>query len=391
MFQSENKKYGYNLLLVDDNQLHQEYIFRVFEDKAYNIYTSSNGTDALKRLKTMRPDLILLDVIMPGLNGFEVCERIKSNKETRNIPVIFLTSKTDKESIVKGFEIGGSDYITIPFNPDELKVRVRTHLELKRRQEELEYANTELDMKVSERTKELENANKMLQNLEKNKADFLTLISYKIRTPLNTIMGFTQILNNTIKDERQRKNLQMIKGASEKLMQIAETANLVTSLSTEKIKANFTEVDIKELLRLTIKELDHELNAKNIVLTTDISNHKINGDNKLLKITFYNILENAVRYSQKNSEIILKAYREEKNSKVQFIDNGPGFADETLNVIKNLSMDEPLRNFDENSFGLGIFTAKIVADLHYGQMQISNNQKSGAAVQFIFPIEETEF
>lgn len=389
MFQDTDEKRTYTLLLVDDNRLHQEYVIRIFEDKRYRIYSVNDGEEALKRMKTMRPDIILLDVIMPGISGFEVCKRIKNNNETYNIPVIFLTSKTDNESIVKGFEVGGSDYITIPFNPDELIARVHTHLELKTRREKLEQVNEELDTKVSERTKELENANKILQSLEKNKADFLTLISYKIRTPLNTIMGFTQILNNALQDEKQQKNLQMIKSASEKLMQIADTANLVTSLSTEKIKYSFTEVTVKDLMRLTINELDHELNAKNIVLITDIQNHNIRGDNKLLKITFYNILENAIRYSPKNEEIEIKAEKKDETSYISFRDNGPGFPKETLQVVKNLSTATPLRNFDENSFGLGIFTAKIVSDLHSGNMVVYNREERGACVQFELPVQET--
>ena len=375
------------LLLVDDNQMHLEYILRVFEDQPFKIRTANDGDDALQKIKSFKPDLILLDIIMPGINGFELCQQLKEKDETAGIPVIFLTSKTDQESVIRGLELGGTDYITIPFNPDELKIRVKNQLSLKKKYQELESKNKDLSQTVNERTQQLEETDKPLKDTEKTKADFLTLLSYKIRTPLNTIMGFTQILENLLKDERHLKNLKMIKGASEKLNQIADTAILITSLNSDKIKKNFTEINIKDIIKLAIDEHDNELNGRNIVTITDIEPFTMNGDGRLIKISIHNILENAIRHSPSNSQIEILTYQDNDKKVIELSDEGPGFDENALEVIKNFSIDEPLPRFNSNEFGLGLITTKLIIDIHEGKLTAKNKSEKGASVKLSFPTE----
>ncbi|MBI9069464.1 MAG: response regulator [Salinivirgaceae bacterium] len=121
-----------NILIVDDNQENLKVVSNFLKDKGYNIALSLDGPGALKILETDKIDLILLDIMMPGMNGFEVCEKIRSNENTIDIPIIFLTAKNDTDDVVKGFQIGGVDYITKPFKKEELYARVSTHVQLKR-------------------------------------------------------------------------------------------------------------------------------------------------------------------------------------------------------------------------------------------------------------------
>jgi len=119
------------ILIVDDNPVNHKVIGSILIDNGYEVGSSLDGNNALEFIKRIEPDLILLDIMMPEMDGFEVCKRLKNNVLTRHIPVIFLTSKNSTEDIVKGFQKGGVDYISKPFNKDELLARINTHIEIK--------------------------------------------------------------------------------------------------------------------------------------------------------------------------------------------------------------------------------------------------------------------
>jgi two-component system, sensor histidine kinase and response regulator len=120
------------ILIVDDNLKNLQVTAKILKDKGFAISLAQSGQSALTQIEQHKPDLILLDIMMPGMDGFEVCIKLKENTETKDIPVIFLTAKTETEDIVRGFELGGADYITKPFNKDELFARVNNHIQLKR-------------------------------------------------------------------------------------------------------------------------------------------------------------------------------------------------------------------------------------------------------------------
>jgi two-component system sensor histidine kinase/response regulator len=133
------------ILLVEDTPEHIETVVAVLHDNDYKIRIAKNWSAALKLLSQHQPDLILLDIYMPEMDGFELCKTIKSNRAFSSIPIIFLTARDDEESIRKGFELGAQDYVVKPFHGSELQARVKTHLKLKQQTESLQEANRELD------------------------------------------------------------------------------------------------------------------------------------------------------------------------------------------------------------------------------------------------------
>ncbi len=154
---------GERILIVDDTLQNIQVLGTVLREQNYQINVAQNGIQALEMVEKVEPDLILLDVMMPEMDGFEACQRLKADEKTREIPIIFLTAKVETEDVVHGFEIGAIDYVTKPFNAIELLARVKTHLELRRlRQELLEY-NEQLEAKVAERTVEVQRAHKQLE------------------------------------------------------------------------------------------------------------------------------------------------------------------------------------------------------------------------------------
>ena len=159
---AEDEK-GARVLIVDDTVQNIQVLGTVLREQNYQINVAQNGLQALESVEKVPPDLILLDVMMPELDGFETCKRLKANDETKEIPIIFLTAKVETEDVVHGFELGAVDYVTKPFNAVELLARVKTHLELRRLQRELEEYSEQLEQKVAERTAEVRQAHLQLQ------------------------------------------------------------------------------------------------------------------------------------------------------------------------------------------------------------------------------------
>jgi DNA-binding response OmpR family regulator len=181
-----------HILIVDDNFKNIQVLGNILREQGFDIAVATNGDEALDWVKTEKFDLILLDIMMPGMDGYAVCDTLKKSEKTKHIPVIFLTAKTDSESIVKGFELGGVDYITKPFNVSELISRVKTHVELKRTREDLIEAYNQLGM-------ERDKSEKLLLNILPQKvANELKESGYSIPEKFeNVTVLFTDFVNFT--------------------------------------------------------------------------------------------------------------------------------------------------------------------------------------------------
>jgi len=212
------KKSEVLIMLVDDDILNNflNKMFLTNYDCKIKIIEFLNGKEALIYLKNSEnkmPDLILLDIQMPEMGGFDVCKILKSNAKTKDIPVIFLTSAIDTESILKGFNLGGIDYITKPFNNEELTIRVNTHIDLRAKTLELQKINQNLEKIVEERTHQLH--------------EYAFITSHNLRKPLANIIGFISILEQSIdKKEQFPEILKYLKNSSTELDNIIkETAH----------------------------------------------------------------------------------------------------------------------------------------------------------------------
>ena len=190
-----------NLLVVEDNPTNLSFLFNYLTKSGFKVLVATDGETAIQRVESAQPDLILLDVMMPGIDGFEVCKRLKSNPSMRDIPVIFMTALSDTLKKVHGFEIGAVDYITKPIQPEEVVSRIQTHLTLRNLQKELQVKNEHLlqsQQQEKQRALELEKA---LQKLQKTEVQLIQAekmssfgkiaagIAHEINNPINFIYG----------------------------------------------------------------------------------------------------------------------------------------------------------------------------------------------------------
>lgn len=211
------------LLVVDDVEANIDILLEVLSED-YAVRVAIDGPTALSSVRKALPDLILLDVMMPGMDGFEVCRRLKADPTTAEIPIVFLTAMHEDEDVTYGLDLGAIDYITKPFNPAMVKARVRNHLELKRHRDHLSAL-------VVERTGELAIANDRLKELSRLKDDFLQMIAHEIRTPANGVLGIGElIIDMCPPSEECTLFSRHFRLSKKRLLNLIEDSTLITSL-----------------------------------------------------------------------------------------------------------------------------------------------------------------
>ena len=379
------------ILIVDDNPQNLQVLGKILQENKFEIEFAISGEAALVWLKKQQFDLILLDINMPGMNGFEVCRKIRSDPVMNNVPIIFLSANTDRESILKGFEFGAQDFVTKPFDSRELLARVRTHLALKNSLEKLGKFNRLLEEKVIERTRQLQEANAKLEvlnltliDLDKAKADFLNLISHEIRTPLNGILGPLELLKEPA-DARDIAGLVEILDMSVKrLERFSLNALLITRLKTKQYEKRKDKIHLSNLFKEVLDEEKEKFQSKNIQVKRNDNKRfdLIYGDVELIKKCISNILDNAIRFSPMNGTIEIDTYVEEQSIICEIKDNGKGFALGTVDHIFELftTGDE----YKDNCIGTGLPIAKMIMAEHRGSIIVGNNPGGGASVKLLF-------
>ncbi|HEY9701339.1 MAG TPA: response regulator, partial [Allocoleopsis sp.] len=199
----------FTILVVDDMPPNLHLLCSILEYEGYATIFTNRGKQALELVKQANPDLILLDLMMPEMNGLEVCENLKSDPNTRDIPVIFLTASNEKTHVLKAFQIGAVDYITKPFMNEELLARVHTHLNLKKSNNQLKQTLSEL----------IEARDVALESVQ-IKTRFMANMSHEIRTPMNALLGLTEVLQTTNLNLQQSECVNMIKSSGNQLLSL---------------------------------------------------------------------------------------------------------------------------------------------------------------------------
>ncbi len=436
----EEVEYEIKVLIVDDNRTNLDLIASYFEDYNYSLLFATSGELALKRVDYAEPDIILLDILMPpGMNGFEVCKKLKSSDKTKDIPIIFMTAQTDTEDKVKGFELGAVDYITKPVQKEELLARMKTHLKVSKYQETLELAvaqrteelliaNSELlqfkidlEKLVEERTNKLSTANqcleKTIKDLEKAQARLIesekitalsTLtvgIAHEINTP--TGIGITgashllslteeiekEYLSDTLDENSFKKYLEELKALT-KL--IYENLNNVAHLTkTFKMITGYKESEEKEKLLLyeylnaAIMSLQHSIKNTNIKINLECDEN----------ITLYsygssyceiinNLVLNSVNHAYPFNEegvIDINISLSSDNLILIYKDYGKGISQENISKVF-----EPFftTNRGDSSMGLGLsIVYNIVTNDLNGTITCKSNEGEGVVFEIIVPVK----
>lgn len=387
----------FKVLAVDDNPKNIQVIGSILMEANYEVGFAMDGKQALDLiLESNDYDLVLLDVNMPVMNGIETCKAMHLNKLLREIPVIFLTAMNEPDNILAGFDAGGQDYVTKPFNAKELLSRVKTHLDLKRSKDQLKIVNQWLEIKVKERTQELQQSNRELKIannelilLDKVKADFLERLSHEIRAPLAGIMGFITVLKDEINPTELFELLKYLDVSAARLERFTTISLLITELRTKTSSLVMESVLASELLAAVLQRQDDQIQLRNMSVIVDDDPDTITfyGQRNLLEICFENLLDNALKYSPNGSKLTIGTESRVGQSIITFTDQGRRFTPETLtNIYELLSSND--HQFEENE-ALDISLVNLIMEAHHGKMEVSNNDNAGATIRLLFPDYKT--
>ncbi len=242
----------YRILIVDDSKINIDILVEALK-KNYRLGAAINGHKALEYAKTNQPDLILLDILMPGMDGFEVCRKLKEDQKTKDIPVIFITAIDGTNNKKKGFEIGAIDYITKPFEIAEVKARVKTHLTLRNTQKEIQNQNIQLEEKINERTEQLTRANGQIQQVQKMQA-LGTLsggIAHDFNNILSAIIGYSELsMYDAPEGSPVPKRMERILQACQRAKELVEQILTLSRLNKTELQPVQPHLIVKEVLKL---------------------------------------------------------------------------------------------------------------------------------------------
>lgn len=364
------------ILIVDDNPNNIKVIAIILRTLKYKIVIATNGEQAIDLVEQTRPDLILLDVMMPKIDGFETCKIIKSKSENENIPVIFITALTDSDSLVKGFRVGGVDYITKPFNKDELVSRVKTHLDLKLTRDRL-----------IQTTNHLEELNAL-------KDKMFSVIGHDLRSPLSSVKMTLEFLSQVKKSEDDpfAENINIMLKTTDEVFGLLE--NLLGWAKSESGNLNIN----KEVLKLDdIVFSIHMLNKgniaqKNINFETDVTtSDTIFADLNTFKIVLRNLVSNSIKFTPDGGTIkILSEYKDDK-VRITVADNGVGIEEENISKLFNPAIHHTTYGTkSEAGSGLGLTLCHDFIVKNDGRIWVESELGKGTQFHIELPIDDKQ-
>jgi two-component system, sensor histidine kinase and response regulator len=378
------KKYGNKILLVDDDAKNLQVAMNIL--KNYNVIYAQSGEKALELLEKNDFDLILLDIVMPLMDGYYVCSKIKENEKTKNIPIIFLTVKDDEKDIVKGFELGAVDYIVKPFYSEVLLKRVEVHLKIARLMHELEQMNLNLNKTVEEQVEQIRQKDEIIiqQSKISAMASIIDVITLQLKKPVDRIKLYLQSLNIKITNIEELKSDETFKNTLYEINKLDEIMNdFHKSFNNHKNKEN---VNVKVSLDNALFPLKDEMKRENV-------NINIQGDILLsLNIVFDEIKH---IFSKLLSKSIMN-FKNNSTSNSRFID----ISFENLNESIFITYEDNAKTYKQkeldnfflvpnsitaDDFDLGFYLVKVFIEKNFGLISI---EKTNDGIKYIIRFDK---
>ncbi|MCP4398408.1 MAG: response regulator [bacterium] len=362
----------FRILIVDDIVQNIQIVASILRQNGYQMAFASNGQAALTHTESIKFDLILLDIMMPEMDGYEVCKRLKAEPATQEIPVIFLTAKTETDAIVKGFESGAVDYVTKPFNAAELLARVKTHLELKCAREEIEEQNREL----------LEAA--------KLHADVERITRHDLKVPLTAIIGFPEIIRMYGNlNEKQVDCLRKIKDSGCRMLNMINLSLDLFKIEKGLYQLQPVPVNIVHVIDNLTAEIELLLQSGSLTLKVvlddklvgDGDTFTILGEELLCYSMLANLLKNALEASPKDGCVTVSLDGNAEMAIIRIHNQGA-----VHEQIQDKFFEKYITSGKEmEGTGLGTYSAKLIAEIQTGSISMTTSEREGTIVTIRLP------
>lgn len=359
--------YTSNILIVDDIPDNLRVLGGILREEGYKIRPVLNGELALQVAVKEKPELILLDIMMPGMDGYEVCRRLKANPGLKDIPVIFISALSDTNDLVKAFESGGVDYITKPFQAAEVAIRVATHLKICRQNAELRELNATRDK-------------------------FFSIIAHDLRGPIGNMLSISEMISEKgqVDEETMYTFLEMQKELSQDTFQLLENLLIWARSNTNRIEFEPDMLDLNYLIKECIEVLNLQAQKKNIsVLDLTPAGCKVFADENMMHLVIRNLLSNAIKFTPQGGKVSIFANSGPDQSTIISVkDTGIGIPAEMLDKIFRIDVSNKRAGTDgESSNGLGLLLCKEFVEKHKGSIWVESEENSGSEFSFLIPPE----
>lgn len=363
------------ILLIDDSVQNLRLLGNMLREKNYQIALAQSGKEGLQLAARIQPDLILLDIMMPELDGYEVCKKLKEDSNTRHIPVIFLTAKTSNEDVVNGFQLGGVDYITKPFNKQELFMRIKTHLELKQARD-----------KISRQAE-------TLRELNATKDKMFSVISHDLRAPLGGIKSMLDLMYEDQQQNRQisSRSLDSLKNAADQTYNLLENLLFWSRSQRGRLVNDPEKINIYDLIVENLELLQTMSDNKKLEIDNRVDKDaSAVGDRNMIKTVLRNLINNAIKFTHEKGRITLDYEVRDGMAEVSVSDTGTGIQKQNLEKI--LNMKEYYTTFGtrrEKGSGLGLNLCIDFIRRNNGELYIDSEYGKGSMFTFTLPLEKS--
>jgi len=365
---------GRKVLIVDDDRVNVRILSGILKSEGFALKDADSGEAALELYETFQPDLVLLDVVMPGITGFEACRRLKARHGDDLAPVIFITAKAESDDVVEGLAAGGVDYLPKPFRPREAVARIRTHLH-----------NRLLNEQQRRLVEQLSSA-----NAAKNK--LLGMVAHDLRNPLASIKGLAEfLLDDGAAGKLTADQLDLagtIHRTSHAMLEMVNELLDASVIESGELRIHLEVASPSEILEhsITLNNINAAKKGTRIELQRSHLPPTLKIDGAKIRQVIDNLLSNAVKFSPPNSLVVVETGTTEEHCALSVLDQGPGIPeDEQHKLFKDFGRTSVTPTAGEKSTGLGLAICRRIIEAHGGRISASNRPHGGSVFQFTLP------
>ncbi len=360
------------ILIVDDTAANIQTLAATLKANGYQTSVAMGGLQALEAVARVKPALILLDVMMPGMDGLEVCRILKENPEWAAIPIIFLTAKTETADIIRGFEAGAVDYVAKPFNTRELLARVHTHLTFRLQQRELK-----------------ENYRR-LSELERLRDSLVHMVVHDLRSPLLGLSGSLQLLQGDLASTlgpEQAGDLECAMQSAQRLSDMVTSLLDVSRLEAGEMPLHRHSADLSEVIAAAVESLGALTRGRHVVLRPPPDPVVIECDSEIIGRVVANLVGNALKFTPASGDVFVAVESSPGVIRITVTDNGPGIPPEYRErIFEKFGQVENLSAGMKSSTGLGLTFCKLAVEAHGGAIGVESELGKGSTFWFKLPV-----
>lgn len=368
-----------SILIVDDTLENLRLLSTMLRGQGYEVRPVTSGKQALAAVEHDLPALILLDISMPEMSGYEVCERLKAEPRSRDIPVIFLTAMTELDSRVNAFKVGGIDYITKPFHLDEVYARVRAHLNLRNLQAQLE-----------ERNRHLQESYTRLRELEKLRDDLIHMVVHDMRSPLSRSLVLLELAAAELPpnvSEETRTMLGEAHAATRELVEMAQQLLDINRMEHRALQLNLEAHTAREIANKAVADSQSMAHQFGVVLENRARDVRMRCDEMLVRRILLNLLSNGIKHAPRDTSVVVSAELDAQGGTlISVSDRGPGIpAEYRQRIFEKFEQLGARRSKQYHSVGLGLAFCKLATEAHGGAIGVECLEGQGSRFWFTLP------